>query len=453
MPKLRLCWLLVLVAVPGAFAAAPPAGRRDLYGDPLPAGAVARMGTARWNPGVRGVRCMAFVPGGKLLATTGGSTLSLWDLRTGRKLRKFRESSCSWSPEFSAGFTFSPDGKRLFSGNWFRDVQLCWDVCSGKILARSPSHAGVRVLSIRTNGRVTACTTDGGDVVLWDPTSNSLRYLELGKGMADCKGLAFTTDGKHLIVVRNGRIPSIRHIDIASGKIVKSASVEPWYRMEIHANTGTVATSKPSEVHIYDPDTDQVRRILFKGKDYPDLSFTPDGRTLVAWNRNAQAAWLWNVATGRLIRRLHLDGLKQIDEQSPLLLSDDRTILASSESLSRIRLWDGLNGRPLFRVPGHVSAPRELAFSFDGKEIISHDRENVHHWNAETGQWLGHVVLRQPESKPNWPNWLFAPGGAHLAELCPDVIRLRDNRPPLPERCREHHLLPFRLATGDVVHG
>jgi RNA polymerase sigma factor (sigma-70 family) len=59
--------------------------KTDLYGDSLPEGAVARLGTVRWRRN-GGYACLAFSPDGKTLVT-GGSSLQVWDLATGKQLR------------------------------------------------------------------------------------------------------------------------------------------------------------------------------------------------------------------------------------------------------------------------------------------------------------------------------------------------------------------------------
>ena len=94
----RLFWALslILLATHGtslelAQDAPPPAV--DLYGDPLPDGAIARLGTARYrHPGW--YKRLAFVSGGRqLIIAEPGMAPVLWDVETGKELRSFPVSS------------------------------------------------------------------------------------------------------------------------------------------------------------------------------------------------------------------------------------------------------------------------------------------------------------------------------------------------------------------------
>src|SRR5262249_32629134 len=80
---------LVLLLTPPAWGAptdAEPRSRTDAYGDPLPEGALARLGTSRLFQGDK-VRSLAFSPDGKILASAGDTeAIFLWDAVTGKLL-------------------------------------------------------------------------------------------------------------------------------------------------------------------------------------------------------------------------------------------------------------------------------------------------------------------------------------------------------------------------------
>src|SRR3954471_7193777 len=92
------CFLIAYLAVlPGLPArGAPPATpdrkekvvRTDRYGDPLPDGAVARLGTVRWRQAGT-LSCVAFSADGKILASgSRDGQVYLWEVATGKELRR-----------------------------------------------------------------------------------------------------------------------------------------------------------------------------------------------------------------------------------------------------------------------------------------------------------------------------------------------------------------------------
>src|SRR5262245_51090853 len=77
----RLAFALVLI-LPMSLNADEP--RRDRFGDPLPPGAVARLGTVNAHTGASTV---AFSPDGRTIITTSGASVRHWDAESGRVRR------------------------------------------------------------------------------------------------------------------------------------------------------------------------------------------------------------------------------------------------------------------------------------------------------------------------------------------------------------------------------
>src|SRR5437762_749292 len=108
---------------PAADVAPPP--RVDLFGDPLPPGALARLGTVG---GVRsghagGVGSAAWAPDGKALASGGeDQRVRLWDGAMGKEGR-----ACAGHRGGANSVAYAPDGKTLASAGGDQTVRL-WDV-------------------------------------------------------------------------------------------------------------------------------------------------------------------------------------------------------------------------------------------------------------------------------------------------------------------------------------
>src|SRR5262245_9983184 len=79
----------------GVAFAEPP--KMDVYGDPLPAGAVARLRTVRWR--ADGPIAVAAMLGPKqALTVTDNSLVQIWDLESGRESRRFEGSVSTGAP-------------------------------------------------------------------------------------------------------------------------------------------------------------------------------------------------------------------------------------------------------------------------------------------------------------------------------------------------------------------
>src|SRR5262245_26063407 len=102
--------------------------RLDVHGDALPDGALARMGTLRWQ--VRGkVSCVAVSSDGKVLALGAeDGSIALWEMKTGTELRRTMRVDSD-----VGALVFSPDGKSLASSSSDGEVRL-WDVATGRTL-------------------------------------------------------------------------------------------------------------------------------------------------------------------------------------------------------------------------------------------------------------------------------------------------------------------------------
>jgi WD40 repeat protein len=169
------------------------APRTDRYGDPLPRGALTRLGTIRFRQPFPWI--LAFSPDGKTLAAGGNDCqIRFWDPEIGKELRPPLEGHTG----FVNCLTFSSDGKLLASGSEDNDLRL-WDVNSGKQLCRFQGHESViECIALAPDGKTLASSCLGGTLRLWDTkTGKQVHSVPIDKGQR-VGALAFTPDSKHL---------------------------------------------------------------------------------------------------------------------------------------------------------------------------------------------------------------------------------------------------------------
>jgi RNA polymerase sigma factor (sigma-70 family) len=294
-----------------------PQVRTDRHGDPLPDGAIARLGTVRWRHGDF-VHALAYSPDGKTIATTGvGRALVLWDAASGKELRVFPSRG---QPRSVA---FSPDGKRIATDHRMGQV---WEVATGKLLwERKNVQSVATAVAFSPDGKTLATANSDKAVHLWDTANDKeLRRIDCGQGYVNA--VAYSPDGK--LLASAGEDGTIRLWDAVMGK--------------------------------------EVRRIIAAKKAIRSIAFSPDGKQLAAGS-DEEALSLWDTATGRQIRVL---GDKQV-QFSPVAFSPDGKLLAAGYGDGTFRLWDAASGEEKRHWHAGAWRARSLAFSPDGKTLAT----------------------------------------------------------------------------------
>jgi RNA polymerase sigma factor (sigma-70 family) len=313
-----------------------PQVRRDRHGDPLPEGAIARLGTVRWRHGFY-VHDLAYSPDGKMIAAVGpGRAITLWDADTGQEVRHIPYRGGSFA------VAFSPDGKTLAS----TDATLCrlWDVATGKELRQLKGHTKrVCGLAFAPDGKALATVGDDETVVrIWD-VKDGKELRQLVSKQENLKPVAYSPKGKFL----------------ATGG--KNGTIRLW-------NTDTGKTARQLNGH---------ENEIWK------LVFSPDGTRLASSGAD-RTIRLWEVSTGRQIR---LFGEKLGKHNLPIAFSPDGTLLAAGVEEGFIRLWDADNGAQKRQWLAGAMNVRALTFSPDGKTLASGAAwESIRLWDAATGR-------------------------------------------------------------------
>jgi len=375
----------------GQDADLPPAGdelhrRLDLHGDPLPPGAIARLGTVRFRTG-SGAELVRFAPDRKTLLSTcpGDCTIYLWDAATGKLIRRFcghEHAVCS--------LTFAADGKTIASGSMDQTFRL-WDVATGKEIRRievDTIAAFSPQVALAPDGKTLALGSVDVTIGLWDAaTGKQIRRLEAGRDQLwRISSVQFAPDGTTLAAASNGTV-----------------SFGP---------DGEMLGDPSDTIFLWNPATGKlIRRLTGHQAGISSLAFAPDGKTLASGSHD-HTIRLWQVATGKEVHRI--DGLE--GRVNSVAFAPDGKTLASA--LGEIRLWDAATGKEIRRFAAEEDC---VVFSPDAATLASAGNA-LRLWEAATGK-----EIRRFSGHQHSVDWVAcSPDGKTIASASQTTIALWD---------------------------
>jgi WD40 repeat protein len=383
----------------------------DVRGDPLPAGALARLGTTRWRHGST-IHYVAFGPEDKTLVTAGqDNTVRLWDMTTGQEIRRFarpapevrqpgqpvgkypldkaklelaaRQRALLGGGGGGFGVALSPDGKTIAVAG--TNVVQLYEVATGKELSKIHAPAtGLAGLLFSPDAKTLAGRGTDGGLTLWDagtgkerhelkvpsrPENNKTVTVALLRAGNDAPGMAFTPDGTGFVAATSevkeqavtGRVTlwdvttgkEQRDVKTVENAAVSGVAVAPGGKVVAYCSNGIV--------HACRADTGDALFQTRLSEPASGVMFSLDGKQL-AVRGVTQQVHLLDAETGK-----------------ELFLLGDRPARG------------GAGGGVAFAVAGPIAvAPevRNVAFSTDGKRIATAAGGTVRVWTAATGKEL-----------------------------------------------------------------
>jgi WD40 repeat protein len=139
------------------------------------------------------------------------------------------------------------------------------------------------------------------------------------------------------------------------------------------------------------------------------VAFSPDGLLITSGSYDGTVR-LWDVQTGKEIRRLERHRKASAMGVLSLTYSPDGRSIASGDHDGTVHLWDVQTGKEIRQLEGHTNSVMSVTFSPDGRWIASGGwDETVRLWDTETGKEIRrlerdidvHRKARPPDSAYN----------------------------------------------------
>jgi WD40 repeat protein len=377
----------------------------DLHGDPLPPGAVARLGTVRFRA-PSDVRGLTFSPDGKRLAARTSWGLQAWDA-TGRPL--WYQGALR---DQGAGLAFVADGKLLAAR--VPNVIGIWDAQTGK-LVRALTFALARAIRFygAPQGSAFAIVSDQGEVFLADATKDdSVRLLHRAPATHDLYA-AWSRDGTRFAVATGKRVS---FWIAATAKQQHQFEVsEEVLHLAFGENDRTLAVVTQTRTTLHDAFTGkELKELTPHVKNVLALWFSDDGKRLaVAGAAGKTLVRLWDTDTGKVLHGFERDA----EARAAAFAPDGKTVALSSFE-NRVGLWYVETGSPAVNAEGHGWGVSHVSYLPDGKHIVTAARDGeARVWEAATGRLVRTLRHGHPDMLYVWR--CVAPAGRLLVTAEP----------------------------------
>jgi len=384
------------------------------------------------------VRSVAFSPNGKFIASVSNSDgVKLWDMTSGKE---------SWTYKHPYGdyIAFSPDGK-FIACSFNNDIKVL-DAVTGNEIRTIIGSDNVGSVAFSPDGKYIASSyyildytrSIGNDVVLWDASNGNKimtftgysnivgsavysldgKYIAFGHGdtiklwdvdagkeirifsghIGGVYNIAFSPDGKQ-IASGSAWETTMRLWDISTGKEIKTFSpskggghtissiVFSSDGKYIASGYGDMTGTNSVNIILWDVTTGREIKIFTTYSSSTDVIFTPDGKYLVSKSGYLDGEGelnIWDIASGNEIENY----FKRFASVSDIAYSNNGKYIVTGSDKNVI-LWDAVTNNKIKTFVGHSSAVSSVQFSPDSKIIISWDKDKtLRIWNVENGKEL-----------------------------------------------------------------
>jgi WD40 repeat protein len=321
-----------------------------------------------------GIADLDFSPDGSLLATASADGfVSLWNTRTGRRIRQLQDSENGVTK-----IAFSPEGSLLASGGKDDGVRV-WTVSTGIRLYFFTGHTNaISALQWSPDGRVLASGSLDRTVRLW-AVQNLVEYGSLIAVLAGhndaVRSLGFSADGRRLASGSDDGTARVWDARPEEELRVLGRGKGPMVAARWAGNT-IAAADADGTLQLFDAATRKRTHVLHAAGALTSLATSADGSVVAAGSSDGGTT-VWDGGSGaRLSAQRGASGIFAV------AVSPSGGLVAAGDSRGNVHAWDVRGGK--LRMSGAQGGEVvDVAFSPDGTELVTAGPDGAVIWSAE----------------------------------------------------------------------
>jgi WD40 repeat protein len=346
----------------------------------------------------------AYTPDGKMVLAGEVGAVRLWDVSTGKEVRRLGRYSGS-----VISLSVSPDGKTVAVGSTDRAVRLMEIATGTEVFPEGLKPHIIQSASLSPDGDAVVTSVNVGKVAVWEVGSAKPRWVVSEEDDAHTSGVSFSPDGKVIAVGCSGGVrvrdvgtgglvrgwqaqkgsgtsvafsPDGRSLactdlsntvpisDVAAGRVrFQVSGPDRWVKSGVYTPDGRFLATVSTEgaLRLWDTANGEARRSLpTRAGGVLGIACSPDSRMLASGGRGGEVV-VWELISRGERVRLKVGA----NEINALAFAPGSRVVATGDSEGVIRLYDLSDGKERLRLGGHRGSVTKLEFSRDGRLLLS----------------------------------------------------------------------------------
>lgn len=332
------------------------------------------------------VHTLSYNPAGTLLASADSDfSIHLWPDPVSGKAEKVL---CGHTEEIKA-LAFTPDGTRLASAGADRVVHI-WDTQSGELVAGPNPRARHGIALQQSIPPTSLFSTCGGSIQVWDLDSGNLLWRPPHDEAVLAIGIS--PDGNWLAAGGTGPEVGLYDVTSQSLKCTLQHTRGPVIAPTFSADGTLLATASITDGLLWLWRMGQSEAILVipeaaDGNTLEGIAFHPNGKWVAVGGIDFLntggadgALCIWDLEARDKLETFNVG-------VTSLAFDSTGKYLAAGTLTQSVVVWDFVERKQIFELPGHQDRIGAIAFSPDGSWLVSgSDDSTLRVWNVLTGR-------------------------------------------------------------------